>query len=232
MGNDRKDYTAMTEKELRRLSRMDLLEMLLEQSREVERLQKELETVKNQLSDRRIMEQEAGSIAEASLKLNKVFEAAQQAADTTKSEPTTQMKVKDKDKSAAGLPDDQISVDPSTEKSTDGLPDDKVIYVNGETSGTYLGTFWITAYCPCPICCGEYSNMDNPTTASGAPAVEGVTCAAPSNFAFGTELIVDGHTYTVQDRGGAINGNHLDIYFSNHQAALNFATGYYDVYVK
>jgi hypothetical protein len=81
MRNDRKDYTAMTEKELRRLSRMDLLEMLLEQSREVERLQKELETVKNQLSDRRIMEQEAGSIAEASLKLNKVFEAAQQAAD-------------------------------------------------------------------------------------------------------------------------------------------------------
>ena len=71
----------MTEKELRRLSRMDLLEMLLEQSREVERLQKELETVKNQLSDRSIMEQEAGSIAEASLKLNKVFEAAQQAAD-------------------------------------------------------------------------------------------------------------------------------------------------------
>ena len=71
----------MTEKELRRLSRMDLLEMLLEQSREVERLQKELETVKNQLSARRIMEQEAGSIAEASLKLNKVFEAAQQAAD-------------------------------------------------------------------------------------------------------------------------------------------------------
>ena len=63
------------------------------------------------------------------------------------------------------------------------------------------------------------------------PGMEEI-CAAPSNFAFGTELIVDGHTYTVQDRGGAINGNHLDIYFSNHQAALNFATGYYDVYVK
>lgn len=71
----------MTEKELRRLSRMDLLEMLLEQSKEVERLQTELETVKKQLDDRRIMEQEAGSIAEAALRLNKVFEAAQQAAD-------------------------------------------------------------------------------------------------------------------------------------------------------
>ena len=147
-------------------------------------------------------------------------------------EATTEMKVEADDKSAAGLPEDEISEDPSTEKATDGLPEDNVMYVDGETSGTYLGTFWITAYCPCPICCGQYSNMDNPTTASGAPAVEGVTCAAPSNFAFGTELIVDGHTYTVQDRGGAINGNHLDIYFSNHQAALNFATGYYDVYVK
>ena len=147
-------------------------------------------------------------------------------------EAATEMKVEDDSKSVSGLPTDEISEDPSTEKPTDGLPQDKAIYVNGEASGTYLGTFWITAYCPCPICCGEYSNMDNPTTASGAPAVEGVTCAAPSNFEFGTELIVDGHTYTVQDRGGAINGNHLDIYFSNHQAALNFATGYYDVYVK
>ena len=138
----------------------------------------------------------------------------------------------DADNSATGLPDEQITEDPSTEKSTEGLPEEKIMYVKGATSGTYLGTFWVTAYCPCPICCGEYSNMVNPTTASGAPAVEGVTCAAPSNFEFGTELIVDGHTYTVQDRGGAINGNHLDIYFSNHQAALNFATGYYEVYAK
>ena len=147
-------------------------------------------------------------------------------------EAATEVIVEDDDKSAAGLPDDTIAEDPSTEKSTEGLPEDQVMYVNGAESGTYLGTFWVTAYCPCPICCGEYSNMDNPTTASGAPAVEGVTCAASSDFDFGTELIVDGHTYTVQDRGGAVNGNHLDIYFSNHQAALNFATGYYDVYAK
>ena len=63
----------MTEKELRRLSRTDLLEMLLEQSKEVQRLQQELEETKQKL--------EAGSIAEAALRINKVFEAAQQAAD-------------------------------------------------------------------------------------------------------------------------------------------------------
>lgn len=135
-------------------------------------------------------------------------------------------------KSVSGLPEDEISVDPSTEKSTEGLPGDKVMYVDGAASGTYLGKFWITAYCPCSICCGIWSNPTNPSTASGAPAVEGVTCAAPSNFEFGTELIVDGHTYVVQDRGGAVQGQHLDIYFSTHEAALNFATGYYDVYIK
>lgn len=71
----------MTEKELRRLKRGDLLEMLLEQTREVERLQAELEAVRKQLEDRRIMEMRSGSIAQAALELNKVFEAAQQAAD-------------------------------------------------------------------------------------------------------------------------------------------------------
>lgn len=71
----------MTEKELRRLSRTDLLEMLLEQSKEVQRLQQELEETKQKLKDRRLMEKEAGSIAEAALRINKVFEAAQQAAD-------------------------------------------------------------------------------------------------------------------------------------------------------
>ena len=71
----------MTEKELRRLSRTDLLEMLLEQSKEVQRLQQELEETKQKLEDRRLMEQEAGSVAEAALRINKVFEAAQQAAD-------------------------------------------------------------------------------------------------------------------------------------------------------
>ena len=75
----------MTDKDLRKLSRMELLEMLLEKSREVDRLQKENENLKiymkQRLEDRRIMLQNAGSIAEASLRLNNVFKAAQMAAD-------------------------------------------------------------------------------------------------------------------------------------------------------
>lgn len=70
----------MTEKELKKLSRVDLLEMLLEQSRENERLREELEQVKSQLAERRIKIEKAGSIAEAALVLNGIFQAAEEAA--------------------------------------------------------------------------------------------------------------------------------------------------------
>lgn len=71
----------MTDKTLRKMSRRELMEMLLEQSKEVERLRAELEQAKQKLRSRQILLREAGSIAEASLRLNEVFESAQKAAD-------------------------------------------------------------------------------------------------------------------------------------------------------
>ena len=71
----------MTEKELRKLNRRELLEMLLEQTKETERLRDALQKTAEKLQNRELMVQEAGSVAEASLRLNGVFEAAQQAAD-------------------------------------------------------------------------------------------------------------------------------------------------------
>ncbi len=68
-------------KELKKLSRADLLEMLIEQSKEVERLRYELDKANAALKDRRIVMENVGSIAEASLKLSGIFESAQQAAD-------------------------------------------------------------------------------------------------------------------------------------------------------
>ena len=71
----------MTDKELKKLSRAELLEILVEQSKEMEELRSELAEVKEQLNSREIKLGKAGSIAEAALGLNKVFEAAQAAAD-------------------------------------------------------------------------------------------------------------------------------------------------------
>jgi len=67
----------MTEKELKRLSRADLLEMLIDQSKELQKTQKRLRKAETELAERRIAVDEAGSIAEAALRLNGVFEAAQ-----------------------------------------------------------------------------------------------------------------------------------------------------------
>lgn len=70
----------MTDKELRRLSRRELLEMLIAQTEKNEKLKAQLEQYENQLQDRKIAIDQAGSLAEASLKLNGIFEAAEQAA--------------------------------------------------------------------------------------------------------------------------------------------------------
>lgn len=71
----------MTDKELRKMSRGELLEMLVEQSRENDKLRATVAQMQQQLSDRQLRIDQAGSIAEASLQLNQVFEAAQQAAE-------------------------------------------------------------------------------------------------------------------------------------------------------
>lgn len=71
----------MTDRELQKLKRVELLQLLVEQSRELDALRRELEETKKQLADRELHMQEAGSIAEASMQLNGVFEAAQRAAD-------------------------------------------------------------------------------------------------------------------------------------------------------
>lgn len=71
----------MTQKELKRLSRGDLLEMMLSLSKENEHLRKDLHHARQQLDDRRLMVEESGSLAEAVLRLNGVFQAAQEACD-------------------------------------------------------------------------------------------------------------------------------------------------------
>lgn len=89
-----------------------------------------------------------------------------------------------------------------------------------EAAQTQEQTFTVTAYCPCEKCCGAYANG---YTATGEKATQGVTIAAdPDVLPMGTEIELDGHTYTVQDTGGAIAGNRLDLYFDSHEDALRW----------
>ncbi len=70
----------MTDKELRHLNRSELLQMLITQGEENRRLKEELEEANRKLEERQLVMENAGSIAEASLRLSGVFEAAEKAA--------------------------------------------------------------------------------------------------------------------------------------------------------
>lgn len=71
----------MKHKELKKLKRTELLELLLEQTRRADNLEKSLAEATQQLQNRELQVSEAGSLAEAALKLNNVFSSAQSAAD-------------------------------------------------------------------------------------------------------------------------------------------------------
>lgn len=70
----------MTSKELRKLSKLELVDMINEQSAVIEKLQLRVEQLEVQLKDRSLKIDQAGSLAEASLQVNGVIEAAQEAA--------------------------------------------------------------------------------------------------------------------------------------------------------
>ena len=92
----------------------------------------------------------------------------------------------------------------------------------------------VTAYCPCPKCCGEYSDG---VTACGHKIQPGDTfVAADRRYDFGTEMLIPGYNngqpVKVLDRGGAIKGDRLDVFFGSHNEALEWGVRYLDVKVR
>jgi 3D (Asp-Asp-Asp) domain-containing protein len=89
----------------------------------------------------------------------------------------------------------------------------------------------VTAYCPCDKCCGVYGWKY--TTASGHK-IKGneKLVAAPKSMKFGTLLLIPGYNNVpvkVLDRGGAIKGNRIDVYFPTHKQAIKWGVRYIDV---
>ena len=99
-----------------------------------------------------------------------------------------------------------------------------------QTSWESLGNFEITAYCPCTNCCGMWADG---ITADGTIAKEGITVAADTDvLPFGTKVKIDGKIYTVQDTGGAIQGNRIDIFTNDHQTALDWGRQTIEVFIE
>jgi 3D (Asp-Asp-Asp) domain-containing protein len=91
----------------------------------------------------------------------------------------------------------------------------------------------VTAYCWCSKCCGKHSDG---ITANGHRIRLGDTfVAADKMYSFGTEMVVPGYNNSqsikVLDRGRAIRGNRLDVFFNSHQKALDWGVQHLPVKV-
>ena len=99
----------------------------------------------------------------------------------------------------------------------------------------FLGEFTLTAYCPDSCCCGVWANG---YTATGTLATDGRTIAVdPDIIPYGTHVLLiwpDGtqHSYIAEDCGGGVNGNHIDVFFNDHQTARAFGVQSAMVYLE
>lgn len=126
------------------------------------------------------------------------------------------------------------------DKRTIEIETDKEGDTNQAIEPVSLGNFKLTAYCSCSLCCGKWAN-NRPIDEDGNEIVygsigerlkEGYSIAVdPNVIPYRTEVIINGHIYKAQDCGGAIKGNRIDIYFENHEEALEFGVQYAEVFL-
>ena len=100
-------------------------------------------------------------------------------------------------------------------------------------------TMEVTAYCDCKKCCNWKRNIfgravvaSGPSkgkpkkvgiTASGTRAKKGTIAADTRKYPFGTVMYIQGYGYgRVEDRGRAIKGEHIDLFFPSHKEALRW----------
>ena len=116
--------------------------------------------------------------------------------------------------------------------STDGIADVQVgeaIPVSADATLIPMGTFRITHYCQCSLCCGPWANG---ITSTGVTATTNRTIAVnPSQIPYGSKVVINGQVYVAEDCGGAIVDNCIDIYVAGHQEAQDLGVYYTDVYV-
>lgn len=106
----------------------------------------------------------------------------------------------------------------------------------------YIGTYFITAYCPSE--CG-YNGENYPTgwtTASGEICHRAdwedrlwspTTCAIDRNIhGFGDMFYIEefDRVFVAEDTGPGVNGRHLDLFYEEYDDVISFPTGYYAVY--
>ena len=149
-------------------------------------------------------------------------EAAQQ--EETQQEAAQQEETQQTENQQSQSQEEDTYTESSSSGSGDSYNDESgSVESSGSGQGTYLGNFTLTAYCNCAQCCGTAGNL----TASGTVPSAGRTVAM-AGVPFGTQLLINGNVYTVEDLGTPYG--HVDIFFGSHSEALSFGLQHADVY--
>ncbi|MDY2593369.1 MAG: hypothetical protein SOW34_00365 [Oliverpabstia sp.] len=195
-----------------------LLQQISQQEEQINAL---LKQAKDEEAAARLAAQKAAEEAARKAAEKKAAEqAAREAAEKKAAEKEAAEKAAQSDKQNTSNKSESSSSQSGGSKSDT----DKEETLIDTSRGTYLGRFRLTAYCTCSICCGQWAGGG---TASGAAPTPGRTVAM-AGVPFGTKLSINGHIYTVEDRGTAYG--HVDILMASHEEALRFGSKYADVY--
>lgn len=126
-----------------------------------------------------------------------------------------------KDESTEG-----VSVEPLEEVVVEAAEPEKETQ---ESTYISLGEFKLTAYCSCEKCCGKWAK-DRPVDENGNEIVigsEGTVLEPLRSIAvdtdvipYGTVVMIYDRAFIAQDTGGSVKGNHIDIYFENHEDTI------------
>lgn len=119
----------------------------------------------------------------------------------------------DMDFSGSGSEEHRTGTDNSEQELTD-------------SGWVYYGECRITFYDDCEECCGVAGN----TTASGVYPASNHTVATGEDLPFGTELLIDGQVYVVEDRG--VDPYCVDVFVDEHETAVALGMYYTDVYMR
>lgn len=135
--------------------------------------------------------------------------------EDTSGRPLSPLDMKNKNK-------EEIPAEPKASNTADVLVSDTSQKEETEAAtaacGESYGIFRISGYCGCDRCCGGQT-----FTYSGVlPTASHTISADLDRFPLGTKLLIDGTVYTVEDMGGGVTGDRLDIYFDTHEEALDY----------
>ncbi len=91
-----------------------------------------------------------------------------------------------------------------------------------------LGIFRTTGYCPCRLCSEGWGRR----TSTGTIARANHTIAVdPRVIPYGSRVMINGVVYTAEDRGGAVKGEHIDIFFDTHPQTTQHGSRYQEVFL-